>query len=227
MSFYHLVPISGNSKTGPIAVSTSSKTTCPDSCPLKSKNGVKGLCYAELGHQAINWNKITKGERGGDWDSFLHNVKGLWKGSKFRHNASGDLPGLNEEIDSKKLSQLSSVVKERNLRAWTYSHKPMKGNNLRAVKRAIKSGFIINASANNLKEADEMRKKGLPTVVVVPSDSPEKFVTPGGRRGIVCPAQTGASQNCMNCMLCAKDRTIIIGFRAHGTQKKKVNELVA
>ena len=236
---YNLSEISANVKTGPIAVSTSSKNTCPETCPFKPKSeGGNGGCYASGGNLNWHWRKVSEGKRGYGWGDFLLKVGALTRGTKYRHNQAGDLtPKENDRnsIDGKKLAELSAVIKKRKLQAWGYTHFVPKGQNLRAIRAAIKSGFIINVSANNLKEADEYRKKGLPTVVVVAEDCPEKFVTPEGRRGIVCPQQTNSNvKNCAECMLChsgnyknGKERGIIIGFRAHGSGKKAISEMVS
>ena len=115
---YHLTPNSSNIKLGMgVAVSTSSKETCPDSCPLKA-NG----CYANGGPLLRHWNAVSNGERGNDWNGFVSAVESLPIGWKFRHNQAGDLPGQNENIDSEKLSMLSDAVKKRKLVAWTYTH---------------------------------------------------------------------------------------------------------
>jgi hypothetical protein len=55
---FHLTLKSRNVKTGPIPVSTSTRKTCPDSCPFKN-NG----CYAESGPLAIHWKAVTQGKR--------------------------------------------------------------------------------------------------------------------------------------------------------------------
>ena len=63
MSYYHLTKTSNNAKTGPIAMSTSSKSTCPDDCPIKEKG-----CYAGNGPLNLHWQKVTNGERGVSFD---------------------------------------------------------------------------------------------------------------------------------------------------------------
>jgi hypothetical protein len=217
---YHLTPNSSNSKLGMgVAVSTSSKETCPDSCPLKA-NG----CYANGGPLLRHWNAVSNGERGNDWNGFVSAVEALPIGWKFRHNQAGDLPGINEQIDSEKLSMLSDAVKKRKLVAWTYTHKPLNKKNLNGIKKAISDGFVINASADNLKEADSFKKKGIPVVVVLPKDSPDTIITPEGNKVVVCPAQRNEKSNCSNCLLCQKsNRSVIVGFRAHGSGKNKVS----
>ena len=82
-----LTPISTNRKTGAMPVSYSTKEWCPDTCPLK-KHG----CYAKHGHTGIHWRKVTAGERGTDWNTFVSKVRHLPKGGIWRHNVAGDLP---------------------------------------------------------------------------------------------------------------------------------------
>jgi hypothetical protein len=215
---FHLTPMSSNSKMGfGVAVSTQDKKTCPDSCPLKA-NG----CYADGGPLLRHWNEVSKGNRGKDWNGFLSDVESLPVGWKFRYSQAGDLPGINEKIDLEKIDLLSKVVKKRKLIAWTYTHKPLNKKNLDGIKNAIKDGFTINASADNLVEADKFKQKGIPVVVVLPKDSPDTVVTPNGHKVVVCPAQRNKKSNCSNCLLCQKsNRSVIVGFRAHGNGKNK------
>lgn len=216
---FHLTPMSSNSKMGfGVAVSTNDKKTCPDSCPLKA-NG----CYANGGPLLRHWNEVSKGNRGKDWNGFISDVESLPVGWKFRYSQAGDLPGENELIDFEKLSQLSNAVKKRKLVAWTYTHKPLNESNLIAIKKANQNGFTINASADNLKEADSFKNQGIPVVVVLPKDSPDTVHTPDGNKVVVCPAQRNEKSNCSNCLLCQKsNRSVIVGFKAHGNGRNKV-----
>jgi hypothetical protein len=216
---YHLTPMSSNSKMGVgVAVSTQDKKTCPDSCPLKA-NG----CYANGGPLLRHWNEVSKGNRGKDWNGFISDVESLPVGWKLRYSQAGDLPGENELIDFEKLSQLSNAVKKRKLVAWTYTHKPLNEKNLIAIKKANNNGFTINASADNLKEADLFKNQGIPVVVVLPKDSPDTVLTPDGNKVVVCPAQRNEKSNCSNCLLCQKsNRSVIVGFKAHGNGRNKV-----
>lgn len=222
-TFYHLSPFSTNSKLGiGVAAITSDKKTCPDSCPLKN-NG----CYASFGPLNIHWNKISNGERGYSWNILLQNIEKLPTNYKLRYGQAGDLPGKNETIDSKKLSQLAETVQKKKLKAWAYTHKTLNKSNVNKIKKANEMGFCINASADNLTEADEAMDKGLPTVVVLPSDAPDVTSTAKGRKVIVCPSQTKQGKTCSDCMLCAKrDRKFVIGFKAHGVSKRKVENLI-
>lgn len=210
---------SGNKKTGKIPVSISDKNTCPDSCPFKY-NG----CYATTGVLNIHWKDITTKKRGIQYKEFLKQVEDLPKGTFWRHNQAGDLEGDNEKIDIKALKALVKANKGK--RGYTYTHKPMTPKNKKAVKEANEEGFTINLSANNLKHADELKKLGIaPVVTVLPIDSPKTTFTPKGHKVIVCPAVYKEGITCSNCQLCQKQRSVIIGFPAHGRSKKKVSQI--
>lgn len=216
-----LTPISHNAKTGPIPVSTSSKSTCPDACPFKS-----GGCYAQGGPLNIHWNKITSGERGTDFAGFLAAVRKINRGQLWRHNQAGDLAGDNNVIDMEALKAL--VEANRGRKGFTYTHKPMTAENMEAVKHANENGFTVNLSANNLRHADELKALDIgPVVVVLPSDQTENTVTPNGHKVVVCPAVLRDNVTCASCGLCQKQRGAIVGFPAHGIAKKKVDLKIA
>lgn len=219
---FHLITQSSNAKVGlGVAVSTSTATTCPDACPLK-----KAGCYADSGPLALHWRKVTAKERGHVWRAFIKSVRSLPMGWKFRHNQAGDLPGQNNRIHRGMLRQLAAVVASRKLKAWTYTHKPLTAPNLEAIREANAAGFVINLSADNLKEADKKAATGLPVTVILPRDSVPVTFTPAGRKVITCPAQTKPGTTCASCMLCQRgDRSVIIGFRAHGTGAKKAEKV--
>lgn len=214
---YALTTISSNSKTGPIPTTVSNRGTCPDVCPLKS-NG----CYADSYYTSMHWNKVTSGERGTDWNGFIQSIKALPKRILWRHNVSGDLVGANDTIDSQALKDL--VKANGNKSGFTYTHYPMlSDNNIQAVKHANDNGFTVNLSANDLNQADSYKALNIgPVVVIVSEDTDKVSYTPKGNKVVVCPAQTNDKTTCSSCTLCQKvDRDYIIGFRVHGTYKKK------
>jgi hypothetical protein len=220
MNKYHLTKISNNAKTGPIAVSTSSKSTCPDDCPIKEKG-----CYAGNGPLNLHWQKVTNGERGVSFDDFLLQVGALPIGSEYRHNQAGDLPGENGQIDAPKLNKLAKTTKNRKLRAFTYTHYNVLTNinNRLAIQAANNDGFTINLSANHINEVDNLLAlKIAPVAVIMPINAPKVSYTAAGNKIVICPAQTNDETRCIDCMLCAKnDRSFSIGFIAHGTSAKK------
>jgi len=224
---FHLTLKSGNVKTGPIPVSTSSNTTCPDACPLKSKG-----CYASAGGPlALHWRKVSEHGRGDDWSTFVSRISALPFGQLWRHNQAGDLPGENNSVDVSMLAQLVDASEGK--RGWTYTHKPVTGDgnletcNRAAVRDANARGFTVNLSADNLIEADELKNADCgPVVVVLPMDSPLAMSTPNGHKVVVCPAQRpGSAATCATCALCQRQRSVIVGFLAHGTQARAASAI--
>jgi hypothetical protein len=220
--------ISGNEKTGFIPVTTTEESTCPDNCSLKN-NG----CYAKFGRVSMHWRKISAGERGGSWDALCAEVEKLPRKQLWRHNVAGDLPGLNNLIDTNRLAQL--VEANRGKRGFTFTHKPvgLKGLelfNARAIRAANKNGFTINLSADSLAQADELVALDIaPVAVVLPLYASERVSkTPAGNTVVVCPATRFKTKvTCETCQLCAVvSRKCIVGFPAHGVRKKHVSQLV-
>ncbi len=218
---------SGNAKTGPIPVSTSSNSTCPDACPLKARG-----CYASAGGPlALHWRKVSSAQRGDDWQTFVARISALPDGQLWRHNQAGDLPGENNAIDTDMLAELA--VANEGKRGWTYTHKPVTGNgnletcNRAAVRAANGMSFTVNLSADNLAEADELKAADCgPVVVVLPVGSPNAMTTPAGHKVVVCPAQRpGSAATCATCGLCQRQRSVIVGFLAHGTQAKAASAI--
>jgi hypothetical protein len=222
--FYHLTRVSGNSKTGPIPVSITSKDSCPNSCPLK-----KSGCYAENSYLAMHWKRVTSGRSGSNINNFVSEISKLPRHSLWRHNQAGDLPGRNNSIDSKALYAIVQANKKIRGHGFTFTHKPVLGNskssikNKKIIKEANKNGFTINLSANNLEHADKLVNVDCaPVVAIVPSTVPRHGKTPNGNSYSVCPAQERNDITCSNCGLCAiPDRKAIIAFRVHGIAKNK------
>ena len=213
---------SRNAKTGPIPVSTTTSTTCPDACPFK-----RAGCYADGGPLRIQWDKVTRGATGYNWSDFLSQVRALPPNQLWRHNQAGDLPGLGDTIDGKALYEL--VAANTGKQGFTYTHKPMDSiANREAVAHANASGFTVNLSANNLDHADELADLGIaPVVVVLPMEQKENLTTPKSRKVVICPATIRDDVSCMTCGLCARLRDAIVGFPAHGNGARKANAIAA
>lgn len=213
----HLTLKSANVKTGPISVSTSDRSTCPDACPLKA-----GGCYAKGGPLGIHWAAVSNGTRGELLEQFARQIEALPDGQLWRHNQAGDLPGKGDAINHKELARL--VRANRGKRGFTYTHKPPAfRRNAAAIKAANEGGFVVNLSGNSLRHADELKALAIgPVVAIVPEDAPETGITPAGNRYTTCPAQTRDDVTCSSCKLCSVgSRSIIVAFRAHGTSKRK------
>lgn len=208
---------SSNQKTGPIPVTYSPRSTCPQSCPQ-----YRGSCYAEGFYTAMQWDRVEP--EGISWAKLCKAIAALPDGTLWRHNVAGDLPGEGEKVDSKALSAL--VRANAGKRGFTYSHKKSP-QAIKAIKAANMAGFTINLSADDVGEADRLADmQAGPVVAIVPIDTPEKSLSPAGRSVIVCPAQTRDDVTCKSCGLCSRvNRETIIGFRAHGMRAKKADAI--
>jgi len=214
---------SANVKTGAIPTSVTSSESCPPSCPLNGSG-----CYAESGPLAIHWKKTTEGSRGMDWDSFCSAIEALPHGQFWRHNVAGDLPSENDDRELISPAMLGSLVAaNRGKKGFTYTHKTQREANFSWIKAANEWGFTVNLSANSLEEADSLAARNVaPVVTILPIDSPRKTLTPSGRSVVTCPATYRDDISCVTCQLCAiSSRSVIVGFPAHGTSKKKAEKV--
>jgi hypothetical protein len=223
--------VSMNSKTGPIPVSMSNKSTCPDTCPLKH-----GGCYAKGGPINLHWERLSKGLSANaiTWKTFCDEIRLLPRAQLWRHNQAGDLPGEGNTLDTLALALL--VAANKGKRGFTYTHKPtLKGQahastvkaNANAIAKANKGGFTVNLSADTLTEADELASQGIgPVVVLLPETQTTNTHTPQGRKVVVCPAITRERVSCSTCQLCQRaDRSCIVGFPAHGVSTRKADTI--
>jgi hypothetical protein len=218
-----LTLISSNRKTGPIPTTTSSRETCPTTCPFYDKG-----CYAKGGPQNIHWKAVTEGQRGVSFQEFFSQIRKLRRGQLWRHNVAGDLPHTFGDIDGQTVAGLADANRGR--KGYTYTHHTLNSHNLQVIKEANAKGFTINASTEDVEVADAvMTEHNIPAVAVVKSDKIDRFYkTSSGRKVITCPATIHENVSCATCGLCQKaDRDFIIAFPAHGNAKRTVNDIVA
>jgi len=218
--YFHASKKSGNAKTGPIPVTTTSQNSCPPSCPFSG-----GGCYAKSGPLALHWARVSQGARGGSLDELTAFIAGLPAGQLYRHNQAGDLPGKGESLDYRALRKIVQANAGR--RGFTYTHKHERRSNLKHIKAANDGGFTINLSANSPAHADELADTGAgPVVCVLDQAMTKNTTTPAGRKIVVCPATVRDDVTCSTCGLCARSsRSVIIGFPAHGTSKRKASAI--
>ena len=213
----HLTLKSANAKTGPIPVSTTEPDSCPPSCPFRDAG-----CYAKSGPIALHWRKLAERERGMPWGEFCIAIASLPAGQLWRLNQAGDLPGRGESVNLGELRQLLRA--NRGKRGFSYSHK-RSPEALAAIREANDAGLVVNLSGNSLADADALAETGAgPVVCVLPANQTQNTRTPAGRKVVICPATQREGVSCATCQLCARGaRSVIIGFPAHGTQKRKAS----
>lgn len=225
MTFYHLTVKSSNAKTGPIAVTTSSADTCPITCPFNNGGG----CYAASGPLKLHWDKVTAGQRGGDWLALQDSIVAakLKPGSLLRHNQAGDLPHEGGILNWTVIQYLYTIFTAAKLRAFTYTHHRQTEYNLQVVADCNAAGFTVNLSCDNESRAAEMHRAGYPSVCVTPKDDERRSWQVDGVKFQTCPAQLKDGVTCQTCQLCSvADRPVVLAFRAHGSGARKVSERV-
>lgn len=230
MTMYYFIRKSGNKKTGNIPVTYTEKRSCPNTCLH-----YKTTCFAGLGKTNMGWsrtdipkvykNKNASGLTIAELSGYIKTTK---MGSVFRHNIGGDLPGLGNRLNTRELKTIIHACEERNLKGFCYTHKKTPSQ-IAFYQKIQSSNFVINLSADSIKEVDKLWSTGLPIVVTLPSDAPNVTVTPDGNRIIACPAERynvtcGGTKDTMACggeggPLCTRaNRTYAIGFRAHASR---------
>jgi len=230
------IAVSGNPKTGPIPVLNYPRRSCPISCALRvvidPKTGEEkaGPCYAAAAfYTRLNWDHLDAGTRGESFVEAMQKVQRLPRGSLVRDKVMGDEYPL--AADPKKIDPEPFKLKLRAFkgkRLISYTHHEPNAHNLKLLRKAAALGLHINLSADDLKAADKKARHHLPVVVVVPSDTPKVSKTPEGRKVVICPAQTSDRVTCATCALCADgSRDFLIGFRAHGSGRKKIEARLA
>ena len=146
-TLFHLSRVSSNKKTGPIAVTTTSKNSCSASC------GMREVCYAASGPLALHWAAVSNGSRSSEWRKHLNDLESLPFGSPLRLNQAGDLvASASGRLSRAFLNGLLAVVKSRRLQAWTYTHHDHTvGDNGKLLRRANREGLrgVISSGKSN------------------------------------------------------------------------------
>jgi hypothetical protein len=220
-TWFHLSRVSSNKKTGPIAVTTTSKNSCSVNC------GMREVCYAASGPLALHWAAVSNGSRSSEWRKHLNDLESLPFGSPLRLNQAGDLvASASGRLSRAFLNGLLAVVKARKLQAWTYTHHDHTvGDNGKLLRRANRQGLRVNVSTETEESADLAIASGLPAVLAVNSEETRTvWRTPARNLVKVCPAQL-RDTDCNRCMLCHKRGSkVIIAFLAHGSRKSRANQ---
>ena len=221
---YKLTPRSSNRKTGPIATTMSDRGTCPSTCPYANGGG----CYADGFPLRLHWDRLTRGETGGDWLDLLHALRraALPAGSLLRHNVAGDLPQDHQgRIVKDQAFILADIFRTAGVQAFTYTHHKQDGHNLPVIRALPAAGLFVNLSCDSEAQASKRHREGFPAVCVVPADDSRKaWNDEHGTRFKVCPAQLADGVTCQTCKACTGTRDYVVAFRAHGSRKRKVGE---
>ena len=212
-------PTTSNVKTGPVPTMyvgrnrEESLSSCIGCKQLEDKS-----CYAQFGTPAIGHTSMIRAAKGGKDYSLKRALLESKRVAKMaRFTAVGDLTAMRDKYIKKALK----AVRDFGLAPIGYIH----------MWRENKQwAGVFMASCDDLSQVDEALEAGFrATVVLPPTHTDRVFTTPGGAKGIVCPAMVakdmGKSLTCNDCLLCdgSKDGPVI-GFPNHGPKHRHLRK---
>jgi hypothetical protein len=215
-----ITPVSGNAKTGPIAVTGRDRTSCPLSCTFNPLNpdGVGG-CYTS-GRIDAFYSKNKRDWSDGDAESRLAQARS----DRLRDRVDGDVL-TDGEIDHGYLVSLTKAAIASGMRwIWGYTHVPT------VTADDVPDGYTMNASCETVDDIRAADARGLPSVLA--TDEIHHGDKVDGRPVIQCPATRSDKIDCSNCggsagPICARpNREAIVLFPLHGSGKRKAAESI-
>jgi hypothetical protein len=209
-----------NRKTGPLAATYVSQSSCPESCPFFG-NG----CYAETGHM-LHTTRRVNAKSGTPEEIATEEAKKIV-------SLSGMVPLRLHVVGDAKTDEaakiLANACKTYSARfgqpAFTYTHA------WRDVLRSSWGQINVLASCENAEQVMEANEKGYAAAVVVEKFESDKVYEKDGLKILPCPQQTGRVKNCVECRACMKadklkQTGLTVAFEAHGASKRKVIRVV-
>jgi hypothetical protein len=216
----HFVAASGNRKVAgaaPASTITTSRDTCPRTCPLRAtpKDGgddhaariaagesvalTLGGCYADAQPMRGVWDAVTRGDYGAPWVDTCRAIAATpGDGRPIRLAQAGEIVpmGADGRPDWHAVACMAYALLlhgARPGRVWGYTHhRPTPY--LVAVLEGMREicGAVVTLSANGPAHADILRAAypGASVATVVPHDTPTGTRTPAGVPVAICPAQT-------------------------------------
>ena len=213
---------SGNAKTGFVgATYRKVGETCPSTCAMLTANS----CYALTAFVGITQRRSVRDAM--DGMAYYDFIAGLTEkdlakiGNTVRLHVSGDF-FYNDEIDTPYVQGVKLTHRTfPNVLGYTYTHRYSDFG-----VYDFPENLVVNASCDSVEDIHAAQALGWPTVTTTSATDTRKRWEQDGVTFLTCPAQT-AGLTCAQCRLCMKkDRKFTIAFRAHGTAKKRVKDVV-
>ena len=212
----HYNPRYGGRKLGDIIVSYSPKSSCPDTCSLKS-----GGCYAwDLFYLKLLGNKIETGlqtikkvERPFVVKTLADALNKRSASCKIvRHRVAGDIIGDVEETVKDCLTvEANGLINVGYTHAW-------KEVGVEALKP------FFRASCQSFAEVEEARALGWATTVILDKTLGKGKHNVNGEKIVMCPIDDyNKSMTCNSCRLCridSKTEDVTVAFVLHGNGAK-------
>jgi hypothetical protein len=207
------VRVSGNTKTGPITVTSRSIATCPSTCPFLDpvKWEAKG-CYAA----GRLWHQVNTNAR----DIPISQAPRMT--SLSRDRIVGDITVAeagNDDIDWPYINSISKWAQRNRSQVFGYTHSDVWQGLAYSAWSSAYPNYVLRVSCHTPEEVLEAVDLGWPTVIS--SDTVKHGDMIGDHRVVECPENTHGV-DCDRCGLCAKpELKIVILFPLHGTQVVK------
>jgi hypothetical protein len=206
-----ITAVSGNVKTGPIAVTGRGRASCPTTCTFYGGNG----CYTEGRIDAF----YTKNSRTWTTAEARAKLAGA-KSDRLRDRVDGDVL-TDDKVDREYLDTLTDAAVAEGFRwIWGYTH------SLDVTPDDVPEAYVMNASCETEDDVARAIYLGFPAVLTSHMHLHGDRIE--GRPVVQCPATRADAISCGNCggqagPLCArKDRTAVILFPPHGAGSRKV-----
>lgn len=210
-----VVPVSQNSKTGPIAVTYASKHTCPGDCPL---NGAG--CYGESGFIPVHLARLNKGTHDhmaiARQEALL--IYKLPRDRPLRVHVVGDCRGPRS---AGLVGRSCDWYMREGQPVWTYTH------SWRKIPRRKWGDMSVLASCEDPRDVPKAWTRGYPALLIVPKFLSRRRYTFHGLSLIPCPAETKPGVTCSSCLLCTRGVYLlksrrVIAVEANGRGAKYV-----
>jgi hypothetical protein len=218
----HLVPRTGNTKTGPMPVTYRPMHTCPVTCPLLPAQATGGCYGTGRLFGSAKYRAVS-----------LDVERAVWKvrlgadaaARHLRDRVVGDVVTATGELDREYLAAIAEIATANELTPFGYTHawRLFTAEDV-AWLRAL--GYVMNASVETPAQAEQAAALGM-LVTIVDDERPGETEI-AGMRLVTCPAQTRDGITCATCGLCATpDRPTIVRFIPHGTAVQRARRAVA
>lgn len=224
-----ITPQSGNTKTGPIPVTSRPQSTCPTTC-LFYNNG----CYGE--NRGANPKTLFQLADDGSKPLSAATMLAVlaqrgnpkrFKGRTLRRvlpimrdREVGDVLHADGGVDHGWLNHVMAAAKAAGLTPFGYTHVKQ------VTSRDVPVGYVMNTSCETPEDIYDSWSRGLPATVVGDRDVLAQLMPEA--RFVSCPAES-LPVTCAECGLCAKvsrmadpRKAPVIVFKPHGKAAKKV-----
>lgn len=216
--------IPGKQDKRPISSTSRTSDTCAPDCPFMYKgehgdqDGVP-ICYPNEKHGRPSIFQMADQHGIPSTQSALDKIQyGAAYKSAVRHLVAGDVASPNDDY-IEAANNLHAMRKD--LQGWGYTH------HWRSLDPTQAQGWVLNASTETPAQATEALSRGWQAVIESPSDNLLHGTRIAGRKVVQCPNQTSGI-GCADCHLCRSNSPTrpIVEFEIHGTNKKKVTNVV-